>query len=67
MSKIARNAERDQQAVSELVRTGWRVLVVWECAMRGPGRLPEGDVLNQCETFVRNPDTFSKEITGTAG
>jgi DNA mismatch endonuclease (patch repair protein) len=67
ISKIARNAERDQQAVSELVRTGWRVLVVWECAMRGPGRLPSADVLNQCETFIRNPDASLKEIAGSAG
>jgi DNA mismatch endonuclease (patch repair protein) len=67
MSKIARNAERDQQAIAALVRTGWRVLVVWECAMRGPGRLSSDEVLNQCETFVRNPDTSLKEITGWAG
>lgn len=67
MSKISRNAERDQQVLSDLVKTGWRVLVVWECAIRGPGRLPADDVLNQCENFVRNPDTSLREIIGSTG
>jgi DNA mismatch endonuclease (patch repair protein) len=29
--KILRNVERDGQAVAKLRRSGWRVLVIWEC------------------------------------
>lgn len=32
--KLARNVERDQAARKELLRQGWRVLVVWDCAFR---------------------------------
>lgn len=32
--KLARNAERDQEAREELERLGWRVLVIWECELR---------------------------------
>jgi len=30
-AKLARNAERDRQAVALLEEKGWRVLVIWEC------------------------------------
>lgn len=32
--KIARNVERDIRQTDELVKAGWRVLIVWECATR---------------------------------
>lgn len=34
-TKIASNRARDQRNMSELLRQGWRVLTVWECALRG--------------------------------
>lgn len=33
-SKIEQNRERDGQAVKSLLSLGWRVLVIWECAIR---------------------------------
>jgi DNA mismatch endonuclease (patch repair protein) len=37
-AKIARNRARDVAAQAALVATGWRVEVVWECALRdAPG------------------------------
>lgn len=35
--KLARNVERDEVSVAALIRLGWRVLVVWECATREKG------------------------------
>jgi len=37
--KVARNAERDRIAQSELQRLGWKSLVVWECEIRDQDRL----------------------------
>jgi DNA mismatch endonuclease, patch repair protein len=34
-SKIAGNRDRDKRNVARLLLNGWRVLVVWECALRG--------------------------------
>ena len=31
LPKLARNVERDRQAVQALKSAGWKVLVVWEC------------------------------------
>jgi DNA mismatch endonuclease (patch repair protein) len=36
-AKIARNRKRDADAVAALESTGWRVVTVWECAMKAPG------------------------------
>jgi DNA mismatch endonuclease (patch repair protein) len=32
--KLERNAERDRRAAEGLLLMGWRVLIVWECAIR---------------------------------
>lgn len=34
-SKIAGNRDRDVRNIDRLLLDGWRVLVVWECALRG--------------------------------
>lgn len=32
--KFRRNQQRDQDQLQQLRATGWRVLIVWECALR---------------------------------
>lgn len=39
LPKLARNAERDEQATSALLASGWSVLTVWECETRDPSAL----------------------------
>lgn len=33
--KLAKNVERDSRIVAKLLEEGWRVLIIWECALRG--------------------------------
>ena len=33
-TKFAKNVERDESALDALLRTGWRVAVVWECSLK---------------------------------
>lgn len=40
-NKRLANVARDRRSLQALRRAGWRVLVVWECRTRKPGRLPE--------------------------
>lgn len=51
-SKIATNKSRDAKACAALADAGWRVLTIWECALRGVDRWPEEQILNFCETFL---------------
>lgn len=39
IAKIGRNMSRDTQTVRTLIKDGWRVATVWECAVRGPRKL----------------------------
>lgn len=39
LGKIGVNQARDEHAVAALRDQGWRVLTVWECALRGADRL----------------------------
>src|SRR5438552_10615468 len=38
--KFATNRSRDEKNISSLLRNGWRVLTVWECALKGKTALP---------------------------
>jgi DNA mismatch endonuclease (patch repair protein) len=35
-TKLAGNVRRDRDAVARLQKAGWRVILVWECGLRGP-------------------------------
>jgi DNA mismatch endonuclease (patch repair protein) len=61
-SKIAGNIARDQRTAAQLLDQGWRVLDVWECALKGRERLPLKDVIAGCAAFLEGP-----EFRGTIG
>jgi DNA mismatch endonuclease (patch repair protein) len=50
--KLLGNAARDARNVEELLRQGWRVAVVWECALRGPTRLDS--TARQLKSWLRS-------------
>nr|WP_171231954.1 very short patch repair endonuclease [Ruegeria sp. HKCCA4812] len=39
-AKITGNQERDRRVEAEILNLGWRVGVVWECALKGREHLP---------------------------
>ena len=57
MRKIGSNVARDKASIRALHDAGWRVGVVWECALKGRRRRSAEDVL----------DAVSEWLTGTAG
>jgi DNA mismatch endonuclease (patch repair protein) len=66
--KLEGNAARDGKAISALQTDGWNVLVVWECALRGPDRLNTGAALDGAASYIRqNPGSLSMEIAGESG
>lgn len=50
--KIEGNRERDSRAEAELKANGWRVLKVWECSLRGPGRLEPKQVIEGAASWL---------------
>ena len=64
--KLEGNRARDQRTAEALARAGWRVMVVWECSLRGPARQPLEEVLVQCTGFISHGGSFV-ELEGTWG
>lgn len=52
-AKIEANRRRDAAACAALLDGGWRTLCVWECAVRGTGRLEHTELSKLVATFVR--------------
>lgn len=57
-NKIERNRDCDRRARDALLAAGWRVAVVWECAIRGAGTDP-GQVGQRLAVWLRGnePET----------
>ena len=63
--KITKNIERDRRVLCRLKNQEWRVLTVWECALKGTGRVPLAELLDRCEAFIRNGTSGIDKISGT--
>lgn len=50
--KLDRNIERDAENSSALIDQGWRVLIVWECALVGKRKLPLCLLLDDLGKFI---------------
>lgn len=50
VSKIAANKARDQVKETQLAREGWRLAIIWECALK----LERDKSLRQLVAFVRS-------------
>ena len=62
--KIGRNQERDVEVEVALDQAGWRMLKIWECSMKGAGRIGVDVVLPLAAEWLRS-DVRTGEIRGT--
>jgi DNA mismatch endonuclease (patch repair protein) len=53
-SKVAHNRERDAETETKLIHDGWRVLNIWECALKGKGKLGAEQVLALADEWIRS-------------
>jgi DNA mismatch endonuclease (patch repair protein) len=60
--KLEGNAARDRRAIESLRADGWRVLVVWECALRGPRRMQIDSLLDSAARFVKSGEPWYFEL-----
>lgn len=52
LAKIGRNSQRDKENLQALERQGWKVLVIWECAMKGKTQLPATALAERLEEWI---------------
>jgi DNA mismatch endonuclease (patch repair protein) len=58
--KIERNRANDIKAMEALLASGWRVGVVWECAMRGAGKNIDGVAQSLTNWLLSNATVIDK-------
>lgn len=61
--KITGTIERDKRNLAALKAAGWRVLIIWECALKGRTRLPLDEVLEEAARWLKSDDS-DHEIRG---
>lgn len=52
MTKIQSNVKNDQKVMRELSSSGWRILVVWECCLKGRFKLSEPELMARFEEWL---------------
>lgn len=50
--KIARTRERDVEQIDSITTSGWRVLTIWECALRGRSEAAIEVVIGQAANWL---------------
>lgn len=52
LKKIGANVQRDRRDQAMLLAQGWRVLIVWECALRGRQKLSDEALRDRLEEWI---------------
>jgi DNA mismatch endonuclease (patch repair protein) len=61
VNKLMANQERDTRNIKQLQNQGWRVMVVWECALKGKTSFPGQIVAETVKTWLYSSKS-SREI-----
>lgn len=51
-AKIQRNRERDAEVRNALQEASWRILVIWECALKGKSRIDMNELLDRASVWI---------------
>ena len=62
-SKITGNRKRDARSLKGILTEGWRVLTIWECAIRGRKRRDAATVAKQVAEWLESGDA-NTELKG---
>lgn len=63
-NKIVQNCQNDKKAIAELKRMGWRVLTIWECAIRGRNKIGLDKVIDLTSNWIKKGSKSVHEIRG---
>ncbi|NTV98125.1 MAG: DNA mismatch endonuclease Vsr [Chlorobiaceae bacterium] len=61
--KINRNRHKDHESIDALHSGGWRIGIVWECALKGKYRLSHVELMGQISEWLYSTST-NQEIRG---
>lgn len=58
--KLMHNRQRDLAEQDKLREMGWRVLLVWECAIRGRKKINETELIAQVAAWLKNSNHYTE-------
>ncbi len=61
--KINQNAERDRKITKEIIMLGYRLLIIWECSIKGKNKHDFYTILSEIDNWLNSDENF-KEIKG---
>jgi len=54
--KIGGNVTRDERNLTELRKAGWRIALIWECALKGKTRRSDGELIDTLSRWLLTDD-----------
>lgn len=57
-NKITGNIERDKKNIALLRSEGWRVLVIWECALKGKYSIDFQKLIDKIDVWLKSDSRF---------
>ncbi len=57
--KINGNASRDEIQKQQLLAMGWKIIIVWECALKGKQKMEFPKIIIAIVQAIKNPDSPS--------
>ena len=58
--KLTLNRQRDLAEQDKLRELGWRVLLVWECAIKGRRKIPEAELMAMVSEWLKNGSCYAE-------
>lgn len=65
--KIEGNTQRDKVKIRALRKCGWRILVVWECALKGKTRCQTADLSVALRQWLTSSESQSELVPSLKG
>lgn len=62
MEKIQSNRERDFRDEEALIASGWRVLTIWECALKGKQKRSTEAIVEEAATWILSLDPAAPQL-----
>ena len=62
-NKLLGNKRRDEKTIQALLKEGWRVAIVWECSLRGRGRIELEEIVDELAGWLKSSRT-QIEVSG---
>ena len=53
--KLEANAVRDQRKREDLIDSGWRILVIWECSLKGRRKMEFHELARVIDSWIQDP------------